>query len=267
MTNPSANSSSSTSVTNLSLDPSLSYILPNSTPFFGIKLDGLNYLAWVFQFMPILRGHDLLGIIDGTEPCPPKTLVNSETNEESLNPAYVLWQKRDQHLLSWIICSLTPSLVSSMYGLNTSHTAWATLASRYADQSRSQISHLKRQLQSLQQGSKNCIEYLNMAKQWANQLAAVGKPVDDDDLISFIISGLNPAFISFITAFNFAVQDKEMKFADFQSELLSHEILLENQQHHTLTPETGSFAFYTNKSNNQPHLSNRRPTFPPRSNI
>jgi len=43
-----------------------------------------------------------------------------------------------------------------------------------------------------------------------------------------------------------------MTFADFQFELLSHEILLENQQHPTLTPETGTFALYTNKqgSNN-----------------
>jgi hypothetical protein len=42
-----------------------------------------------------------------------------------------------------------------VYGLNTSRSAWAYLAGRYADQSRSRISHLKRQLQSLQQGSKN----------------------------------------------------------------------------------------------------------------
>jgi hypothetical protein len=73
-------------------------------------------------------------------------------------------------------------------------------------------------------------------------LAAEGKPVDDDDLISFITSGLNPAFNSFVTIFNFSSRNKDLSFADFQAELLIHEILLENQQQHSITPETGSFA-------------------------
>jgi hypothetical protein len=276
-TSSSDSSSSSTTIPSPEFT-ALAFTLPNSTSLNIVKLDGPNYLDWVSQFLPILRCNDLLGIVDGSEPCPPKTLTNAETQEQQPNPAYVLWQKRDQQLLSWIICSLTPSLVSSMYGLNTSYSAWTTLATRFASQSKSRISHLKRQLQNLQQGSKTCTEYLNTAKKWADQLAAGGKPVDDDDLISFITSGLNPAFNSFVTIFNFSCRDKEMSFLDFQAELLSHEILLENQQQHSITPETGSFALYTNKSPNTsfhtahpnstrtPFVpSNRKPKFTPRS--
>jgi hypothetical protein len=61
-----------------------------------------------------------------------------------------------------------------MYGITTFHHAWNVLASWYAAQSRSHISHLKRQLQSVHQGSKFYTEYLQLAKQWADQLAAVG---------------------------------------------------------------------------------------------
>lgn len=134
-----------------------------------------------------------------------------------------------------------------MYGMKTSHQAWKYLTERYASQSRSYISKLKRQLQSLQQGSKSCTEYLNTAKQWADQLSAVGKPVEDDDLISFTISGLNPMYNSFVAAFSFHVHDRTMTFANFQAELLSNEILIQSQQHQALTPETGNFALYTNK--------------------
>ena len=88
-----------------------------------------------------------------------------------------------------------------MHGLNTSQLAWNALETRFATQSRSHISNLKRQLQSLQQGSKSCTEYLNQAKQWVDELSAIGKPLEDDDLISFIISGINPMFNSFVTAF------------------------------------------------------------------
>jgi len=183
----------------------------------------------VSQFQPILRGNELQGLVDGTDQCPRQFIIN-ENNVQTTNPAYVAWQKNDQLLLSWIISSLAPTLVSSMYGVNTSHQAWTSLAAKYASQSKSRISHLKRQLQNLQQGSKTCTEYLNMAKQWADQLSAAGKPVEDDDLISYVISGLNPLFNTFVTVHSFTTQDREMNFTDFQSELLNHEMLLDSQQ-------------------------------------
>jgi hypothetical protein len=92
---------------------------------------------------------------------------------------------------------------------------------------------LKRQLQTLWQGSKSCSEYLKNAKSWANQLAAIGKPIDDEDLISYIISGVNPSFIVFVTVFSMTSKDKDSSFLDFQDELLSHDMLL-NQQDITL---------------------------------
>jgi hypothetical protein len=262
------NHSNSTSSENLNQPIEISpitSILLSVTQLPGLKLDDSNYIGWVAQFQPILHGHDLQGLIDGTDTCPPKLIPNSTGDAQVVNPAYVTWQRKDQHLLSLIIWSLSPPLVSPMYGLNTSRQAWTLLADRYAAQSRSNTSHLKRQLQSLQQGGKSCTEYLTVAKNWADQLAAVGKPVEDDDLISFIISGLNPMFNSFITAFSFAVRDHEMSFNDFRSELLSYEILLQNQQQQAITPEPGSFALHINQSHqpNFPH-STRRPRFPAR---
>jgi hypothetical protein len=131
------------------------HVLPNITQLVGIKLEGsCNYLGWVAQFQPILCGYELEGLIDGTDPCPPKLIPNPTRDAEILNPTYVAWRRRDQQLLSLIICSIAPSLVSSMYGLKTSQLAWNALATKFAAQSRSRISNLKRQLQSLQQGSK-----------------------------------------------------------------------------------------------------------------
>jgi hypothetical protein len=148
-----------------------------------------------------------------------------------------------------------------MYGIKTSRLAWSNLATRFAATSRSRISHLKRQLQGLQQGNKTCTEYLNQAKTWADELSAVGKPVDDDDLISFIINGINPIFNSFVTAFT--LRDRETSFHDFQSKLLSHEILLQNQQH-TTAPEAGSLALHAHRTKPPSYTNNsnfRKPKF------
>jgi hypothetical protein len=54
----------------------------------------------------------------------------------------------------------------------------------------------------------------------------VGKPVDDDDLISFIISGLNPIYNTFITVFSLAIRNCEMSFTDFNRNYLIMRFLL-----------------------------------------
>ena len=127
-------------------------ILPPSTTTISVKLDGShNYLAWKMQFLNLLRGHDLVGFIDGTETCPPKSLDSG-----LLNSTYVVWQKKDVCLLGWILASLSEKLVSTVYGMETSQQVWTALQTRFSSQSRSRISHLKRQLQTLTQGTTSC---------------------------------------------------------------------------------------------------------------
>jgi hypothetical protein len=46
----------------------------NQTSFF--KLDNNNYLMWMTQVRPILRTHDLMGIVDGLESCPQKLITD-----------------------------------------------------------------------------------------------------------------------------------------------------------------------------------------------
>jgi hypothetical protein len=66
-----------------------------------LQLDEQNYMAWVFQFQPILRTNDLMDIIDGFETCPPKFIPDPIMDSPTqLNPAFTLWEKKDQYLLS-----------------------------------------------------------------------------------------------------------------------------------------------------------------------
>jgi hypothetical protein len=118
---------------------------PNTTQSALIKLETGNYTSWVTQINPILRTHDLMGIVDGSEPCPQKHLTDSK-GEEILNPEYLIWNKKDQYLLSVITSSLSEKFLAIVYGLNTSHQAWTALATKFASKSKSRIANLKKQL-------------------------------------------------------------------------------------------------------------------------
>jgi hypothetical protein len=117
--------------------------LPNLSQNNGFKLDDSNYLLWLSQVVPILKSHELMGIVDGSEPCPPTTLTDAE-GKEVQNPDFSAWNRRDQLLLSWINMSLTESVLSTVFGLHTSKQVWTALANRFASQLRYRISHLKR---------------------------------------------------------------------------------------------------------------------------
>jgi hypothetical protein len=230
------------------------FTLPSFAQFLALKLDEHNYLLWLSQVVPTLKSHELMGIVDGSDPCPPQTIPDAEGKDVS-NPAYAIWVKKDQFLLSWINVNLAEYVLATVYGLHTSRQVWNSLKSRFASQSRSRISHLKRQLQNLNQGSKSCSEYLSTAKRWADQLAAIGKPTDDEDLISFIISGLNPTFNSFVTSISIAARDNPLSFLDFQDELLNHEMLL-NQQQQNATTDVQNFALFMQRQGGGPSRPN-----------
>jgi hypothetical protein len=191
-----------------------------------------------------------MGFIDGSEPCPPKFVID-ETGQTTtmVSPDYSLWQRKDQCLLSWFNTTMSDRMLSSLYGLNTSKQVWSTLATRYASQSKARITYLKRQLQTLNQGSKSCSEYLGETKACAALLAAAGQPVEEEDLISYVLGGLSPAYTTFITLFTFSTRTSSMSFEDFQAELLNHEILLGHHQQLQQPPsaESGNFALYSHK--------------------
>jgi hypothetical protein len=224
--------------------------LPSPNLNFHEKLEGPNYIGWLTQFLPILRSTDSMGIIDGSEPCPPKFLAD---NSDTPNPEFALWQRRDQTILSWINITLSKKVLSSIYGLDTSRQVWLALANQFANQSKTRIANLKKKLQSLHQGSKSCSEYIQAAKEYSDQLAAAGKPIPDEDLITYLTNGLNPSFNSFITSFSIMTRDKDLSLDDFQEELLNHETLLNHQQ--TKAVDTSTFALF----NHKPHTRNFSP--------
>jgi transposase InsO family protein len=242
------------------------FVFPNITPLVSLKLDGPNFISWTTQFLPALRTHELLGIVDGSETCPSEFILDDEGKPTSIrNPEFLVWQKKDQFILAWINATLTERILSTVYGMNTAHQVWSYLSNRFAPNSRTQISHLKRQLQTLDQGSQHCSDFLLTAK---DQLAAVGKGIDEEDLISYVVGGLNSSYHPFITTLSFVTRDNPISFDAFQMELLNYEQLL-NASQKSAQPEGGQLAFFTQKQ--KPQQFSRKTKFqqgyrqPPRS--
>ena len=144
------------SLAHASIDPmSITKDSPSSAAFhlpaqvISIKLDGTDFLAWSAQLLSLFCSYGLMGIIDGSEPSPSQFSSTEHQNQGVLDSGYVVWQYKDQTILGWIISSLSPMVVSTIYGLETSWLAWQALGACFVAPSTSRVSLIKRKLQSL----------------------------------------------------------------------------------------------------------------------
>ncbi|GAV84468.1 UBN2 domain-containing protein/UBN2_3 domain-containing protein [Cephalotus follicularis] len=171
-------------------------LVANIHRFLSIKLNASNYLIWRFQFLALFRGYDLLSYVDGTTQPPPMQLDNGFPN-----PAYILWHKQDQLLLSWLLSSLTESVHAQIVA---------------------RIMHLRLSLHSLKKGADSMSSYLLKAKSISDELSLASKLVSDDDMVLCIFGGLSSEYASFVTSITTRVI--LISVADLHGLLLNKEI-------------------------------------------
>ena len=214
----------------------------------------------LFGLPSSFQPYEVMASLD-SDRCPSKLLSSGNGKETTLNPDFVLWQKRDRFLLSCFNSTMTESVISSVYGLDTSKQVWEYLANRFASPSKSRISQLKGQLQSLKQGSMSCSDLLLQVKSLADQLSIVGKPIDDDDLISAVNRSLNHSYHPFIASYTVATRDNAWSFDEYQAELLNYDMLLANHRQSS-EQDVGGFALYSEKPKSNANRKNK-PSRPP----
>jgi hypothetical protein len=108
-----------------------------------------NYLPWKALVFPAFRGADVLGLFDGTDSAPPKTLDSEDADKNKVkvpNPAYSAWLARDQQVLRFLLNSLSPDILSHVLDVHSTAEAWKTITSMFASASRSKVQHLRDRL-------------------------------------------------------------------------------------------------------------------------
>lgn len=76
----------------------IAFTLSNIRHRVSLKLTRENYLLWRFQFLPVLYSQHLFGIVDGTVPCPTRSLPDG-----SPHPKFPDWFKVEQTIQSWLL--------------------------------------------------------------------------------------------------------------------------------------------------------------------
>ncbi|RVW95304.1 Retrovirus-related Pol polyprotein from transposon RE2 [Vitis vinifera] len=191
----------------------------------SIKLTPTNYLSWKTQMEAILIGYDLQKFIDGSHPAPPTTITTN--NVVSTNPAYQTWLRQDKLLFGALVGTLSSTLVPLITQSKPLMKAWQILANTYARHLVAISSNSKTILKTSPKVLSPLQTTCSPLKPGPDELVALGKPLDQEDLIEKVLEGLDENYQSIIDAVN--GRDSTISFDELHEKLINKELSLRNK--------------------------------------
>ncbi|XP_012853856.1 PREDICTED: uncharacterized protein LOC105973379 [Erythranthe guttata] len=139
------------------------------------------------------------------------------------------WQRADYLLQSWIYGTITEDLSSMVLSKTAmAHDLWKALASLFTDNEDYRAIQLEEQFKSLKKGSLSIHDYCQLLKTTADNLADVGNPVSDKQLILQTLHGLPKHYGTIVNLISF--QTPLPSFLQTRS-------LLQMEEHRIAEPE------------------------------
>lgn len=235
----------------------------NTNTQLPIKLNSSNYPAWHKQINSLLIARDLVDSVTGETPCPPQTIGAGAS--ASPNPHFSLWIRQDKLLYLALFGSCDPEARSVMSPTDTSCDAWLALQRAFSNRSRSRAMSLKERLSSISKGTSSISCFMQSIRFIADELALIGHPLDDLDLVIHTLNGLRPSFREIVASVR--TRNSPILFDELHDKLVDFEMYLQREKSHaTLTPVTANNAQCRHNGTGRGRHSVPHPSDPAASN-
>jgi hypothetical protein len=147
-----------------------------------------------------------MGLLDGTNQEPPQTIEAEDSGKNKIqvaSPDYIAWIARDQLVMRWLLISLSPDILSHVLGVESTAAAWTAINGMFTTASRTKAQHLRGELNDTRKLSMTADQYYTKMKGFASELPALGKPIENDELLGYLLHGLDKVeYNSLITMIN-----------------------------------------------------------------
>nr|XP_051183943.1 uncharacterized protein LOC127297672 [Lolium perenne] len=160
------------------------------------------------------------GYLDGTLTTQLKTLEveKADKNGAETMPIseYGRWIAQDQQVLGYLLSSLSCEVLTQVVSMKTAAEVSAALEEMCSSISRSRIIQLQ-----------TAAAYFSKMRAIADELTVAGKKVEDNDLISQLLSGLDEDYNLFVLSI--AARTDAYSLSELYAQILAFEVRLESQ--------------------------------------
>lgn len=144
------------------------------------------------------------GYLDLDQVVPPMTVEvasdDGKTKSKAPNPEFSVWYARDQQVFSYLLTTLPREMAIQVATCHTTAELWNTVQGMLASHTRARTVNVRIALANLQKGNSNITEYVGKIRSLCDELVASGKKVDEEDVVSHILAGLDEEFDPVVSA-------------------------------------------------------------------
>lgn len=193
----------------------------------SIKLDSNNFLSWKQQVEGIIRGHKLQRFLVNPT-IPPRFLTTVDREVGSVNPAYTEWEQQDSLLFTWLLSTLSDTLLPRVVRCVHSWQVWEEIHKFFRAQMNARSKQLRSELKSITKGNRSISEYLARIQTIVDILMSIGDPVSHRDHLEAIVEGLPEEYGALAAIIQYRTDLCDI--LDAESMLLSHEAKLDKHK-------------------------------------
>jgi hypothetical protein len=204
-----------------------------------------NYLYRRAQILPLLRSRHLDDFIDGSTPCPPRTVAAytaEGTRVAVANPLYRACVAQDQAIVSVLQSSLIEGVAGLVLFANSAQDIWSTLEHSLSQQSTACSTALHRQLSECKKLESSVHDYNNNVKTLSDTLTSIGQPLRDAEFTEYVLAGLDSYYDNLVKMVN--NRDNPMPPRDLYSRLMYTEQLVEARRTTPVIVDSAAHAAY-----------------------
>jgi hypothetical protein len=157
------------------------------------------------------------------EAMPAKTIESKSGDKvvHTPNPDYAVWVAKDQSVLGYLLSTLNRETLMGVSSCTTSAAIWSTLQEMYSSQSRARSVNTRIALATTKKNQLSVADYFAKMRSYADEMAASGNPLGDEEFVAYILAGIDPEVNSLFTAV--ISRAETIKPAELYAQLLSFE--------------------------------------------
>lgn len=203
------------------------------------KLTKHNHSLWSAQILTTLRGAQLDGHLSGTTEAPAAEIEKEEGDKKIKimvsNPAYKAWFAQDLQVLGFLFSSLTREILQQVAGATTAAQAWSMIGDMFSTKSKAGSINVLLALTMTQKSPMTISEYIAKMRSLADEMAAAGEPLDDEELVAYIINGLDSDFDAVVEGIMATERIAPPSVSHVYSQVLSYENRMKIRQAYVTT--------------------------------
>jgi hypothetical protein len=171
------------------------------------KLTRSNFSIWKALVLTTLRGAQLADFLDDKIEAPAKYLSGANDKKmETHNPEFVVYIAKQNLVLNFLLSSLSREMLEYVASYATPQEVWKNLLAMTSSQSWAYVINTWMALSTNRKNNQSIAQYVGKVKTLANDMAATRKKLDDEDLVGYIIAGLDSDFDFVISAVSARVE-------------------------------------------------------------